>query len=125
MIVRKLERHRQAWPFLEKVDIDEVPDYYDIVKNPIDLETIREKVTGDRYATYQEFIDDVEQLFYNARLYNKADSIVGRCIGPMQKYSQDLVVRHLPQCVETSGGEERAGSDDACSMPSVLNGGDS
>ena len=55
----------------------------------------------------------------------QADSIVGRCIGPMQKYSQDLVVRHLPQCVETSGGEERVGSDDASSMPSVLNGGDS
>ena len=55
----------------------------------------------------------------------QADSIVGRCIGPMQKYSQDLVVRHLPQCVGTSGGEERIGSDDASSMPSVLNGGDS
>jgi len=54
-----------------------VPDYYDIVKNPIDLETIREKVTGDRYATYQEFIDDVEQLFYNARLYNKVCRFLG------------------------------------------------
>ena len=63
----------------------------------------------------------------NKRIFDlaQADSIVGRCIGPMQKYSQDLVVRHLPQCVETSGGEERVGSDDGCSMPSVLNGGDS
>ena len=41
------------------------------MSNPIDLETMREKVNGNQYSEYQEFIEDIDQLFTNARLYNK------------------------------------------------------
>lgn len=32
----------QSWPFLKPVSSKQVPDYYDVVKTPIDLLTIRQ-----------------------------------------------------------------------------------
>jgi len=29
------QTHKMGWPFLEAVDPNEVPDYYDIVKDPM------------------------------------------------------------------------------------------
>ena len=57
--------------FFKRHFLFQVPDYYEIVANPIDLETMREKVNGCQYSEYQEFIEDIDQLFTNARLYNK------------------------------------------------------
>ena len=33
-----------SWPFREPVDKNKVPDYYDIIKKPMDLQTIQRKV---------------------------------------------------------------------------------
>ncbi len=30
-----LRRHKSAWPFLEAVSKDDVPDYYEVIKDPI------------------------------------------------------------------------------------------
>lgn len=32
-----LKNHKCSWPFKEPVKREEVPDYYDVIKNPIDL----------------------------------------------------------------------------------------
>ena len=41
-ILQGLKRHSYAWPFVKPVDPVElnIPDYFDIVKNPMDLGTI-------------------------------------------------------------------------------------
>lgn len=33
--LKKLKNHSSVWPFLKPVDIDEVPDYLDVIKDPI------------------------------------------------------------------------------------------
>ena len=55
------------------VDPEQVPDYYDVVLSPMDLETMRSKVDAHLYPTYQHFIYDIEQIVYNAKLYNPTD----------------------------------------------------
>ena len=39
-ILELLKEHKAAWPFKEPVKREEVPDYYDIIKEPIDLSKI-------------------------------------------------------------------------------------
>lgn len=33
--------HDNSWPFRKPVDAKKVPDYYDIIKDPMDLEKIQ------------------------------------------------------------------------------------
>ena len=30
-----MKKHKSSWPFLEPVNKDDVPDYYDIISDPI------------------------------------------------------------------------------------------
>ena len=46
----------------------QVPDYYDVIKNPMDLTTIREKM--ESYETPEEFIADMKQMIFNSFDYN-------------------------------------------------------
>lgn len=39
-ILELLKNHKSSWPFKDPVKREEVPDYYDVIKNPIDLSKI-------------------------------------------------------------------------------------
>lgn len=43
-VLREVFNHRAAWPFLEPVDTSEVPDYLDVVTDPIDLSLIEKRL---------------------------------------------------------------------------------
>ncbi|KAM9708571.1 bromodomain adjacent to zinc finger domain protein 1A isoform 1-T3 [Menidia menidia] len=66
----ELVRHEDSWPFMKLVSRTQVPDYYDIIKKPIALSIIREKVNNFQYQTAGEFISDVELMFANCLQYN-------------------------------------------------------
>ncbi|KAF0043778.1 hypothetical protein F2P81_002936 [Scophthalmus maximus] len=54
----------------EQLTVELVPDYYDIIKKPIALSTIRERVNNCEYQTAGEFVCDVELMFSNCLQYN-------------------------------------------------------
>lgn len=43
-VLEVLFSHENSWPFRKPVDKDKVRDYYDVIKKPMDLETVKEKV---------------------------------------------------------------------------------
>ena len=47
-----------------------MPDYYDIVKKPIDLATMEGRCVSDLYTTPQKFVDDFALMMNNAVQYN-------------------------------------------------------
>ncbi|XP_044520688.1 bromodomain adjacent to zinc finger domain protein 1A [Gracilinanus agilis] len=69
-LVIELVRHDDSWPFLKLVSKIQVPDYYDIIKKPIALNIIREKVNKCEYKLASEFIEDIELMFSNCFEYN-------------------------------------------------------
>uniref|UniRef100_A0A0K8S289 Bromodomain adjacent to zinc finger domain protein 1A n=1 Tax=Crotalus horridus TaxID=35024 RepID=A0A0K8S289_CROHD len=69
-LVVELVRHDDSWPFMKLVSKIQVPDYYDIIKKPIALNIIREKVNKCEYKVASEFIEDVELMFSNCFEYN-------------------------------------------------------
>ncbi|XP_059653268.1 transcription initiation factor TFIID subunit 1 [Cornus florida] len=64
------DRHEVSYLFLKPVSKKEAPDYLDIIKRPMDLSTIREKVRKMEYKSREEFRHDVWQITYNAHRYN-------------------------------------------------------
>ncbi|NXT75180.1 BAZ1A protein, partial [Zapornia atra] len=69
-LVVELVRHDDSWPFMKLVSKIQVPDYYDIIKKPIALNIIREKVNKCEYKLASEFIEDIELMFSNCFEYN-------------------------------------------------------
>lgn len=64
------------WPFLQPVDPVAlgIPDYFDVVKHPMDLSTIRRKLDDAAYKSLSEFEHDFRLILTNCRLYNPPDS---------------------------------------------------
>lgn len=47
-----------------------VPDYYPIIVRPMDLQTIRENIRQRKYQNREEFLNDINQILENSKLYN-------------------------------------------------------
>ena len=55
----------------------ELPEYYQIIKKPIDLKKIKDKIMKQKYQCLSDMEDDVILLCGNARTYNEEGSQVG------------------------------------------------
>ncbi|XP_063225363.1 protein polybromo-1 isoform X23 [Bacillus rossius redtenbacheri] len=52
----------------------EYPDYYEVIKRPIDLERISQKLKTSQYETLDDIVSDFVLMFDNACKYNEPDS---------------------------------------------------
>ncbi|XP_042364930.1 bromodomain-containing protein 3-like isoform X2 [Plectropomus leopardus] len=61
-----------AWPFYKPVDAEalELHDYHDIIKYPMDLGTVKQKMERGEYQDAQSFAADVRLIFSNCYKYN-------------------------------------------------------
>jgi len=58
----KLLAERKFKEFVNPVNPEEVPDYYDIIQEPMDLGTIMKKIDEHRYTTPRQWITDVDLI---------------------------------------------------------------
>lgn len=87
----QIQNHKQAWPFLNPVNKDEVPDYYDVITSPMDLSTMEEKLEHDLYTTPKDLVSDLKLIFSNCRQYNDAKSVYAKCAVRLEKYMWSLI----------------------------------
>ncbi|KAL3276448.1 hypothetical protein HHI36_011829 [Cryptolaemus montrouzieri] len=64
-----------GWPFYKPVDAEllGLHDYHQIIKKPMDLGTVKQKMDNREYRTAQEFASDVRLIFTNCYKYNPED----------------------------------------------------
>ncbi|KAG2490962.1 hypothetical protein HYH03_010639 [Edaphochlamys debaryana] len=67
--VRKGLKGDVAW-FRDRVDEKLAPDYYTIVKHPMWINLVVDKLETGQYPSAQEFYDDVKLIWSNCALYN-------------------------------------------------------
>ena len=68
---RNCEGHAIIQPFMVKPDIKDYPDYYSIIENPIDMQTINDRIKSNSYyKTFEEFSNDIALMFDNCKKYN-------------------------------------------------------
>ncbi|XP_045109499.1 ATPase family AAA domain-containing protein 2-like isoform X3 [Portunus trituberculatus] len=81
-ICAKLARNRTFYIFTKPVDEEEVPDYRDIIKEPMDLETMMTKIDQHEYECAQDFLHDIDLICTNALEYNP------------DRNPEDKIIRH-------------------------------
>ncbi len=86
-IVSILKKHESADPFLYRVDPVKlgIPNYFDIIKYPMDLSTVEKKLRNRIYETESEFESDIYQIWENAMTFNPDGSMVYKMAQNMKK----------------------------------------
>ncbi|XP_068631569.1 transcription initiation factor TFIID subunit 1 [Battus philenor] len=74
LLTTKLKVMPEAWPFVKPVNKKQVKDYYNVIKRPIDMETMGKKIQAHKYHSREDFLKDVQLLVDNCRAYNGVNS---------------------------------------------------
>jgi hypothetical protein len=69
--------HDPTWePFWAPVSKEEVPDYYEYIRKPMDLTTMRQRLESGQYPSLEKFMEDANLVWRNAVSYNRPRSAV-------------------------------------------------
>ncbi|XP_061863031.1 transcription initiation factor TFIID subunit 1 isoform X7 [Colius striatus] len=98
IVTQKMMAVPDSWPFHHPVNKKFVPDYYKVIANPMDLETIRKNISKHKYQNREIFLDDVNLILANSIKYNGPDSqytktaqeIVNICYQTLAEYDEHL-----------------------------------
>jgi hypothetical protein len=79
-ILLSIMSSRESFAFLEPIDWKGMGlvDYPDIVKKPMDLGTIKNKIETKEYESAEEISNDIRLVWTNCMLYNPKGSEVGK-----------------------------------------------
>lgn len=60
-----------AQPFLQRVSKREAPDYFNVIRTPMDIGTMIKKLKQYAYKSKKEFVDDLSLIWANCLKYNQ------------------------------------------------------
>ncbi|OAY80454.1 Transcription factor GTE9 [Ananas comosus] len=87
-LLKRLMAHQYGWVFNTPVDVVKlnIPDYYQVIKHPMDLGTVKSRITSGAYSSPSDFVSDVRLTFTNAMTYNPPGNDVHIMANTMSKF---------------------------------------
>ena len=95
-LLNDLQNHSSAWPFLVPVNRDDVADYYDVIKEPMDFSTMEEKHETDHYPTPEDFVKDAMLIYTNCRKYNNETTSYAKSANKLEKFMWNKI-KEIPE----------------------------
>lgn len=93
------EKHEWLVWYRDPVSVDSTymgtPDYNDIIKHPMDLGTMYDKLKSGEYGSMQAFEDDLQLIVRNAETYNGAEHPVTKLGYEMYAYTREFMEKSL------------------------------
>uniref|UniRef100_A0A7N0UTV9 Bromo domain-containing protein n=1 Tax=Kalanchoe fedtschenkoi TaxID=63787 RepID=A0A7N0UTV9_KALFE len=66
----------------------QLPDYHEIIYNPMDFSTVRKKLDDGLYQTLEQFEEDIFLICSNAMLYNSPSTVYFRKARTIQELAK-------------------------------------
>ncbi|QRV76118.1 bromodomain associated protein [Ceratobasidium sp. AG-Ba] len=109
----KKSLYQIASPFYEPVDAAYVPNYYKIIKRPMDLATMRKKLDDGEYPNANAFHNDFRLMIRNCMTFNPPGTAVHTAGVEMERIFKDKW-KNLPPLrqITPEDEQEASGSDD-------------
>ena len=95
-LLNDMQNHTSAWPFAQPVNREEVPDYYNVIKEPMDLSTMEERLHADLYPRPEDFVKDAKLIFDNCRSYNNETTPYAKSANKLEKYMWQQI-KNIPE----------------------------
>lgn len=109
-IIDQLVAKDQLGIFLDPVDVTEVPDYPNVIKQPMDLGTMREKLREGQYESLDDLEADFTLMIKNCLLYNDKDTIFYKS-GVKMREAGGVIFRQARKELEKNGTIDAPMSD--------------
>lgn len=92
-ILNEIEDDPKSYEFREAVPWKELGlnDYPEIIKKPMDLKTVRQKLIKTKYPKYEDFFRDVQLIWDNCKSYNIQGSDIYKLAEDMEKLSKRAI----------------------------------
>ncbi|KAL1540602.1 cat eye syndrome critical region protein 2 [Salvia divinorum] len=87
-ILDRLQKKDTYGVFSEPVDVNELPDYFEYINQPMDFGTVRKKLNRGAYKKLEELEADVFLICSNAMLYNAPDTVYYRQARSIQEIAK-------------------------------------
>ncbi|AQK80283.1 transcription factor GTE1 isoform X1 [Zea mays] len=102
VLLKEITSHKDAWPFLEPVDVVtlQLPDYHNIITQPMDFSTIQKKMErkdGTCYTNVREICSDVRLIFANAMKYNDDQNVIHLMAKSLLEKFEEKWLHFLPK----------------------------
>ncbi|NXC16182.1 BRDT protein, partial [Corythaeola cristata] len=99
VVMKAIWRHKFSWPFHQPVDAValNLPDYYSIIKKPMDLSTIKKRLEHNYYTKAVECIEDFKNMFFNCYIYNKPGDDVVFMAQELEKVFMQKIAQMPPE----------------------------
>jgi hypothetical protein len=106
--IKSLKKHKRAIAFLDPVDPIQfnIPDYFDIIKSPMDLGTVEKKLAAEAYPTVEAFKADIQLVFNNCYLYNNAGDPVTQDAKKLEEHYMKLCKKEPSVMVTNTASKE-------------------
>ncbi|XP_070193759.1 protein polybromo-1-like isoform X2 [Littorina saxatilis] len=63
-------------PFIKLPAKSDYPDYYEVIKKPMDMQRIQQKLLTSQFDNVEDMVADFVQMFDNACKYNEPESVI-------------------------------------------------
>ncbi len=94
--------------FAEPVSLDDVPDYLDHIKIPMDFKTMNDKLETFQYENIDRFEADFNVMVENCLSYNERDTIFFRA-GVKMRDQGGTIIRQAKREIESIGFDPASG----------------
>ncbi|KAF8781845.1 Bromodomain adjacent to zinc finger domain like protein [Argiope bruennichi] len=85
-ILEEMQKHEDAWPFLTPVNTKQFPTYRKVIKKPMDMQTMKNKLEAGQYKCREDFANDARLIFDNCETFNEDESPVGQAGHSMRAF---------------------------------------
>jgi len=85
-IISKLQKHKSANAFLLPVDRNLYPQYYELIKKPMDISTLKTRLNKGKYDRISKFESDVRLIFRNCYTFNDSSSFLSQQAHILESY---------------------------------------
>jgi len=118
-ILNEMQNHQASWPFQKPVSQDEVPDYYNVITEPMDLETMEKRLEEDAYGSPEDFVRDAKLIFTNCRRYNNESTSYWKNANKLEKFMNSKL-KEIPEWSVRDPHTNRIDSKMGISVPSFF-----
>ena len=117
-----MRMHPSSGPFWFPVSKAIAPDYYDVVKRPMDLSSMQSKIKNSKYTAMSEFVADFELIAKNCKIYNAKGSPVFREFEMLSDIFYTWKIQHVDGPDASDGGGGSGGGAAAAAGGEVVTG---